>query len=87
MYGTVQEIIQKLQDNYNPEERLFVDIWGAEDVKCVNDDFELTESLTQEQCEKVLWSLDNYYDASEGVCWDTVNYHLGEVLNELCRRD
>lgn len=82
MTGTVQEIIKNLQERYSPETVLFVDIWGVEDVECVNRDFEITESVTKEQCEEVLRRLDKNYSASDGVCWDTINYQLGEVLED-----
>ena len=59
-------------------------LWTNEDVQgCAKDwDDEKPDILTDEQCGRVLDSLDNNHDASIGINWDTIDYYIKEIQEE-----
>ena len=52
--------------------------WHIDDVRSLADDIDPTD----EQCREVLRRADKYHDASVGINWDVLQYHLGEVLED-----
>lgn len=50
--------------------------WHIDDVK------EIAPDLTDDQCREVLQNADNDHDATIGVNWDVLEYHVDEVREE-----
>lgn len=63
----------------------FIDIrWHIDDVKILDSDREdeSTPSLTDEQCRKVLQAALNNHDATIGINWDVLQYHIQQIREE-----
>ena len=81
----VSDLIERLQ-NRNPDEIIAYAIWDDSDVRHANaslaeDAENLTEDedITQDECDEVLRRAEYYHDCEQGITWDTLQYHIGEV--------
>ena len=54
-------------------------IWTVDDVMSLAEDKEI--KITKEQAIEVIESVGNNEDASEGISWDTIEWHLDDVLD------
>ena len=72
----------KNHSNLDPEEDIACILWIRPDV------FEKTQEkypdvvITDEIADEVLCRMDNKSDCQYGMTWDTLEYHLEEVLQE-----
>ena len=72
MFGTANEIIEKLE-NYPEDEPLLMVMWHKEDVGEVRPD------LTDKLCVQVMRIIKERHDASVGVNWDVI-YDTADTL-------
>ncbi|END2204924.1 hypothetical protein ABM108_003244 [Escherichia coli] len=72
MFGTANEIIEKLE-NYPEDEPLLMVMWHKEDVGEVRPD------LTDKQCVQVMRIIKERHNASVGVNWDVI-YDTADTL-------
>ncbi|EME5720392.1 hypothetical protein VY358_004554 [Escherichia coli] len=72
MFGTANEIIEKLE-NYPEDEPLLMVMWHKEDVGEVRPD------LTDKQYVQVMRIIKERHDASVGVNWDVI-YDTADTL-------
>ena len=61
--------------------------WHIEDVRSLEEQSEAYgsekfEPLTDEECREVLKRVDDGHDATIGINWDVLQYHLDEVREE-----
>ena len=76
MYGTVSEIIERLQ-GYDADTVLLMPVWGVEDVlQCADD---VGEAITDKQALSVLALCHHYHDANMGINWDTIRVAIDMV--------
>ena len=73
---TVKELIKHLE-SYNPDDVIAYDLWSVDDVL-----HEGYPEVTRAQAEEVLGRMERYKDASIGMNWDVLNYHLHDVMSE-----
>lgn len=79
---TVKELIKHLE-SYNPDDVIAYDLWSVDDVLHEsNHDYHDYPEVTRAQAEEVLGRMERYKDASIGMNWDVLNYHLDEVMSE-----
>lgn len=72
----IKELIKHLE-KYNPEDVIAYDLWTADDVDCSSNGY---GAITQEQSEEVINRMEKHKDASIGLNWDVLNYHLDQVM-------
>lgn len=48
-------------------------VWSIEDVKSLDD------SLTDDECREILQAAVNNHDATIGINWDVLQYHIDEL--------
>lgn len=53
--------------------------WSTEDVLCQSEQLDL--ELTEDQADDILESLENRHDASVGINWDVISFHIENYLN------
>lgn len=76
---TVKELIKHLE-TYNPDDVIAYDLWSVDDVMHEgNHDY---PDVTRAQAEEVLGRMERHKDATIGMNWDVLNYHLDEVVRE-----
>jgi len=56
-------------------------IWTVDDVQSVMDKTGLYKGLTEDQAKEVLATVARNLDANEGINWDVIGYHLGELVD------
>lgn len=54
--------------------------WSTEDVLWQAEQLDL--ELTEEQADDILESLENRHDASIGINWDVISFHIENYLNK-----
>ena len=69
-------------------------IWHIEDVKYALSNIKEeawfvgkyghTVKLTDEDCMEILEDVESHHDASMGVSWDTIEFYIGEFLDNRC---
>ena len=55
-------------------------VWTDEDVIAQAEDMKIT--LTEYEIEDVLTQMEKNHDASLGINWDVIAYHINEVVKE-----
>ena len=73
---TIENLIKRLQEQYNPNDVVAVAIWGVEDVMTVAEDMEI--NISKEKAEEILDKIDHKQSAELGISWDTIECYLGE---------
>lgn len=77
---TVRELIEFLKRVYNLDDEVAYDIWSAEDV------YEQAKSrritLTSEEANSIIRSIEHYKDANMGIGWGTLDVHIDEIVSE-----
>jgi len=53
--------------------------WSTEDVLWQAEQLDL--ELTEDQADDILESLENKHDASIGINWDVISFHIENYLN------
>lgn len=74
---TVKELIRHLELTHNPDDVVAYDLWSVDDVL-----HEGNPDVTRAQAEEVLGRMERHKDATIGMNWDVLNYHLDEVVRE-----
>ncbi|MBI2836121.1 MAG: DUF1380 family protein [Chloroflexi bacterium] len=75
---TVQEIIERLQRQYNPDEHVAVHIWCEEDV--LGKAEELGYLCTKEEAQEILDDIHQHIDCELGITWDTLACYIQDTL-------
>ena len=70
---TIEEYQEHL-DSYDPDRVIACAIWQIEDVQGLN------PTITDEEAEDIIESVDNNHDATLGITWDTFNYYIDQTL-------
>ena len=82
---TVKELIKHLE-NYSPDDVIAYNLWSVDDVLHVsNRDYHYYHDypeVTRAQAEEVLRRMERRKDATIGLNWDVLYYHLDEVMRE-----
>jgi hypothetical protein len=55
--------------------------WSTEDVLWQAEQLDL--ELTEDQADDILESLENRHDASVGINWDVISFHIENLLENL----
>ena len=55
--------------------------WSTEDVLWQAEQLDL--ELTEDQADDILESLENRHDASVGINWDVISFHIENFLENL----
>lgn len=73
---TVKALIERLQEDYKPDDVLAVAMWGLEDMRqiCGDSDIDISEADMLEALEDI----DRHQDATIGITWDTLEFYAGE---------
>ena len=82
---TVKELIKHLELTYNPDDVIAYELWSVDDVLHEsNDDYRDPDypEVTRAHAEEVIGRMERYKDATIGMNWDVLNYHLDEVMSE-----
>jgi hypothetical protein len=69
----VKNLIEELKW-YDPEDEICAVVWCVDDVKCQADCDSV--ELTDEQCVDILQSMDADHDATIGINWDVISFHI-----------
>ena len=56
--------------------------WCREDVIEQAKNFSPAINLTDEEVDHILFRLVHYHDASIGISWDTLDFHIDDVVSE-----
>lgn len=75
---TIGEVIKHLTENYSQDEPCAWLIWLPDDVRTLADDKGI--AISDEEIAEVLESVEHYKDASLGISWLTIEYHLDELI-------
>lgn len=78
---TVKELIKHLE-SYDQDAIIAYDIWQVDDVIHEGNHHADYPEVTQEQAEEVLLRMEHNKDASVGMNWDVLNYHLDNVMSD-----
>ena len=79
---TVKELIKHLE-GYNPDDVIAYDLWSVDDVMGHSNYYEgHNPPPNTEQAEEVIRRMEHHKDASVGLSWDVLDYHLGEVMSD-----
>jgi hypothetical protein len=73
----VKELIKELQKYKNQDYQLVYDMFCEDDIKEQAADMEVT--LTDEQVTEVIEWLERKADATQGMCWETIDYTIQQV--------
>lgn len=76
---TVETLINTLSKMPKDQEVAY-DLWVPGDVQSLAADKGYT--LTDEQAEEIISSVERRKDACYGISWDTIDYHLSEYISE-----
>ena len=76
----MSEVIE-YKDGYNSENSICL-IWCVDDIKYAMQERENPIEITDEECMDILTFMDYKHDASLGVCWDTIDYHLDDFIEK-----
>ena len=76
----MDKFIEWLQTHYKPEVEVVNIFWNEEDVAGAATD--IGKELTKAETDEVIDRLTKYHDASIGINWDVIQYHIGEVVGE-----
>jgi len=74
---TTQDLIQYLQNSYQPGDELAVAIWLVDDVLHRAKERELR--VTQEEAKNIVSALDKNHDAETGINWDVIDVYLDDL--------
>tara|TARA_R100001086_G_C11773319_1_gene241506 strand:- start:532 stop:753 length:222 start_codon:yes stop_codon:yes gene_type:complete len=61
--------------------------WCTDDVKQQLKDRGMNEKLNLKECREVLGRCLNKHDATIGMSWDVMDFHIDEVLDERIKRE
>jgi hypothetical protein len=78
---TIAQLIKHLEQ-YNPDDVIAYDLWTVDDVLHEGNHHDDYPDVTQEQAEEVLGRMERHKDATIGMNWDVLNYHLDEVMSK-----
>ena len=81
----VKDLIQWLQDAYDPEEFVAYSLWTTADVQPFGDERDI--DLTEEEMGRVLERANNKQDCSVGINWDVLGFYVDEVIRERSEAD
>ena len=81
-YLESDEVISSRTDLNDPiDDDGFIAIrWHRDDVR--NQAEGMMVHLTDDEVDKVLYDVRKYHDASIGVCWDNIDFHIQQLVNE-----
>ena len=68
-------IVEALGQHYDPKTTI-ASMWGIEDVQS------LRESLTDGQALEVLGAVKHNHDASIGINWEVIEWHIDNLFGE-----
>lgn len=68
-------VVAALEQYYDPKTTIAIK-WGIEDVRSVRD------HLTEEQCTQVLAQCERDHDASIGVNWEVIEWHICDLFGD-----
>jgi len=55
-------------------------IWCIDDIKCAMTNRENPIEISDDECMDILTEIESNHDASLGISWDTIDYHLDEFI-------
>jgi hypothetical protein len=55
--------------------------WSTEDVIWQADNMDI--ELTEEQADAILDNVEHYHDASIGINWDVISFHIENFMDKL----
>ena len=73
---TTKELIEHLQNYYQPNDELAVAIWQVDDV--ISRAKDRTISIKHEDAKNIVSALNKDHDASVGINWDTIDIYLDD---------
>lgn len=76
----VKDLIKRLEENYDQEDEIVYDLWTTDDIQGYGGDI----TLTEEDANKILKSINNDKDANVGINWDVVESHIDHFIS--CKR-
>ena len=76
----VSEVIKQLETCYLPDEEIAYDIWSAEDIIDLCNDYHNGIKLTDKEIENILIEGVNSLDSECGLTWSTFNILVTETL-------
>jgi len=76
----VKELIQKLQERYEPEQEVCSVLWLEEDVQQQAQQDKIECSVMQ--AETILNIMEQNHDAESGISWGTISSHLENLEQE-----
>lgn len=71
---TVRELIKRLGETYNLDDHVATIVWVAEDV--VGKAKDMGHTLTTEEANEIIETIDRQSDAELGICWMTLEVHI-----------
>ena len=71
--------IVKYVDNYTSENSICI-IWCIDDIKSAMKNRQNPIEITDDECMEILDNMERRHDASLGITWDTIDYHLDEFV-------
>ncbi len=76
----IRDLIVKLQAYVDLDEKICALLWHREDIECEAETKD--ETLTDIEVGEVLERMEHNHDATIGVNWDVISYHIDEVLEK-----
>ena len=81
----MSELIE-YRDGYNSENSICL-IWCIEDIKGAMKMRDDKIDISDEECMDILWNMESNHDASFGITWDGIDYHLDEFIQDKKERE
>ena len=73
----VSDVVAKLNSEYQPDEHIAVAIWCEDDV--IRRARERHKTITREEAQEILDTIDHKQDCSMGISWDTLDAYIDDL--------
>ena len=76
----VSEWIQRLQNEFKPDQHICIHLWQTDDV--ISKANEMGVAVTEEEAEDVIEGMEHHIDSSLGVSWITVECGIDDFIHK-----
>lgn len=78
---TIKELKKHIERNYKDEDHVAFAIWSLDDVLVRAEENEV--KISEEQAKKILDTLNDHQDCTQGITWDSIDNALNELEEEI----